>query len=466
MSPPSTTPYSSNASRLFLLGLILLFGFFYSQQLGAQNGRNSKKELENKKRRINEEIREINQMLGETKASRKSSMGALLNLNLKLQKRQELINAINSQLGHLNQDIRRNEDNVASLKASLDKLKSEYARMIRLAQRNQDAYSVLMFVFAAENFNQAYARLKYMQQYSEFRRKQALEIINTQTQLIAKLGELKEQRVEKNELLGYEQKEKKTLSAEKQEQEQVLTELQKKERQLKADLEKKRHDAAQLQIAIKRLIEEEIRRKAEEAARVERARLAAKKAKEAAAAAAAAKKNKASGTKPLPDAKTEKTDKVADKKDAMVPELSDEAVALSADFANNRGKLPWPVSKGVICETYGEHEHPAIKGFMMFNNGVDFCATRGSQARAVFDGEVTGIAVSPTGGKLVIIRHGEYLSVYTNLDEVLVKTGQKVSVKQPIGTVLSDEEEGKTLMNLQIWKGQRTMDPGGWLSGR
>lgn len=100
---------------------------------------------------------------------------------------------------------------------------------------------------------------------------------------------------------------------------------------------------------------------------------------------------------------------------------------------------------------------------MVFNNGVEICATKGTQARAVFEGEVTGIAVSPTGGKLVIIRHGEYLSVYSNLDEVLVKTGQKVNVKQPIGTVLFDEDEGKTSMNLQIWKGQKTMDPGGWL---
>ena len=146
-----------------------------------------------------------------------------------------------------------------------------------------------------------------------------------------------------------------------------------------------------------------------------------------------------------------------------MPELSEEAEALSADFANNRGKLPWPVSKGVICEGYGEHEHPAIKGFMMFNNGVEICATKGMQARAVFEGEVTGIAVSPAGGNLVIIRHGEYLSVYSNLDDVLVKTGQKVSVKQPIGTVLYNADEDRTSMNLQIWKGQKTMDPGGWL---
>jgi murein hydrolase activator len=449
-----------NRTFIFLLVLLTLSVI---QPAEAQNGKKSKKELENRKRRLNEEIREINQMLSETKASKKLSMGALLSLNMKLRKRQELINTINAQLNNLNQDIDRNEGQVERLKASLEKLKKEYARMIVHAHRNQDAYSVLMFLFAADNFNQAYARLKYMQQYSEFRRKQALEIISTQTQLIARLGELKTQRMEKNELLGNEQKEKHTLSLEKNEKEQALTELQKKEKQLRSELEKKKEDAAQLQLAIRRLIEDEIKRKAEEAARAERARVAARKAKEA--ALAAAKKKKKTETKTIPDpAREPEKASPTDKKESMVPELSEEAIALSADFANNRGRLPWPVARGVICETYGEHEHPAIKGFMMFNNGVEICATKGMQARAVFDGEVTGIAVSPTGGKLVIIRHGEYLSVYSNLDEVLVKTGQKVNVKQPIGTVLYDDQEGKTSMNLQIWKGQKTMDPSGWLA--
>ncbi len=140
--------------------------------------------------------------------------------------------------------------------------------------------------------------------------------------------------------------------------------------------------------------------------------------------------------------------------------------ALSADFANNHGKLPWPVGKGVICASYGEHEHPAIKGFMMINHGVEICATKGTQARSVFDGEVTGITVAPTGGKLVIIKHGEYLSVYCNLGDVVVKKGQKVTVKQIIGTILHDEDESKSSMNFQIWKGTKTMDPAGWLFGR
>lgn len=441
----------------------LLFSFVLVPQLQSQNGtKNSKKDLENKKKRINDEISEINSMLSETKASKKSSIGALVNINMKLEKRQDLINTINAEIIEINRDIKESEKQTEQLKANLEKLKGDYARMIIFAQRNQDAYSKIMFVFAAENFNQAYARLKYMQQYSEFRKKQASEIISTQTQLLAKLKELKEQRHEKNVLLGNEEEEKINLSSEKQEQEQVLTELQKKEKELKVQLDKKKQDAVELQLAIKKLIEAEIKRKLEESAKAEAAAIAAKKAKEE-------KENK---TKVVKEKTTKEKEKVIvddvkpekeKKENLFMPALTEETEALGTDFSNNRGKLPWPVGKGVICETYGEHEHPAIKGFMMFNNGVEICATKGTQARAVFEGEVTGIAVSPTGGKLVIIRHGEYLSVYSNITDVTVKTGQKVTLKQIIGTVAHDEEEGKTSMNLQIWKGQKTMDPSGWL---
>lgn len=457
------TLFKYKRNKLSLI-FALLFSIVLIPALHSQTGsKNSKKDLENKKKKINDEINEINSMLSETKANKKSSIGALVNINMKLEKRQDLINTINAEIQELNRDIKQSEKQATQLKTTLEKLKGDYARMIIFAQRNQDAYSKIMFVFAADNFNQAYARLKYMQQYSEFRKKQAVEIIATQTNLIAKLKELKDQRHEKNVLLGNEEVEKENLSSEKQEQEQVLTELQKKEKELKVELDKKKQDAVELQLAIKRLIEAEIKRKLEEARKAEEAAIAAKKAKEE----KEAKENK---TK-VPKEKTPKEKVVvADlkpekekKENLFMPALTEETEALSADFSNNRGKLPWPVGKGVICETYGEHEHPAIKGFMMFNNGVEICATKGTQARAVFDGEVTGIAVSPTGGKLVIIRHGEYLSVYSNLTDVTVKTGQKVSVKQVIGTVAHDEEEGKTSMNLQIWKGQKTMDPSGWL---
>jgi murein hydrolase activator len=453
---------SSKRIILVLIALFVISGSTYSQ--GSKNTRET---LQQKKKKINEQIAEINTILNETKASKRNSMGVLVNINMKLAKRQELIVTINAEINELNKEIRKNEQKSEVLKANLTKLKDDYKKMILAAQRNQDSYNNLMFIFAASDFKQAYSRLKYFQQYSDYRKKQAVEIIRNQDSLLANLKLLKDQRLEKNMLLGNEEQEKELLSKEKGQQEQVLTELQMKEKELKAELEKKKQETIQLQLAIKRLIEEEIKRKMEEAkakAKAEADALAAKKAKEGEKKNEGKKTNNNNAviakTPDKPDPKTE-----SKSNSNNMPELSDEAVALSADFANNRGRLPWPVGKGIICETYGEHEHPAIKGFMIVNNGIEICTAKGMQVRAVFDGEVTGIALSPTGGKLVIIRHGEYLSVYSNLGDVQVKTGQKISVKQVIGSVLYNEDEDKNSVNFQVWKGQKTMDPGGWLSG-
>ncbi len=436
-----------NSSSIRPIGVLVVFCLmFFSQVISQTKPLQNKQTLENKKKKLNDEINEINSLLNETKVGKKTSLNQLVAINTKITIREELINTIVAEIHQLNREIKQNEKGIAKLKENLEKLKSDYARMIYFAQRNQDSYSRLVFIFASGDFNQAYMRLKYFQQYSQFRKQQAAEIINAQTLLLVKINELKDKRHEKNVLLGNEEEERGTLTKEKQDQEIVLTELQKKEKDLKEELDKKKRDAENLQIAIKKLIMEEIKRKAEEAAKAEAETNAAKKTTN----------KKTNKTKDLKDIK---------KITPVIPELSEEAVELSNDFANNRGKLPWPVTKGYICEEYGEHEHPAIKGFMMFNNGIEICSSMGSQARAVFEGEVTAISISPTGGKLVIIRHGEYLSVYSNLGDISVKTGEKVSLKQNIGTVLHNEDEGKSSMNLQIWKGQKTMDPAQWLLG-
>ncbi len=438
-------------NKCVLLIAALLFSFHVFAQPA---GKGNKQELQNKSKRLNKEIEEINDLIKETAQNKEASVGNLQNLNLRLTKRAELISTITEQLRQIEAEIKKNEKEVESLRAQLKKLKDEYGRMIVQAQKHQDAYSGMMFIFSSESFSQAYARLKYIQQYAVYRKKQAQDILKTEDAILEKLRELKLRRSEKNALLGIQEQEVTQLASEKTEQEKVLTTLQKREKELKKELEKKKRDAIQLQLAIRRMIDEEIRRKNEEIRKKNEE--AAAKAAEEAKKNAVANKTEKKATKPTSAVPTPK-------ENPTEPILNDEAIALSEDFANNRGKLPWPVVKGVICEGYGEHEHPAIKGFMMFNNGVEICATKGMQARAVFSGEVTGIADSPTGGKLVIIRHGEYLSVYSNLEEVLVKKGQKVTVKQPIGTVMYNEDEGKTSMSLQIWKGQKTMDPAAWL---
>ncbi len=431
----------NNAS--IILCLIFFFTSISFHTFSQTKGQPSQKDLLNKKNKLNDDIKQLNSQLSQTKASKKSQINTIVVINTKIKVREELISTINSQLAQINSRIKKNVTEINALKASLDKLKSEYAKMIYFAQRNQDSYTKIMFLFSSGDFNQAYMRIKYFQQYATFRKKQADEIVATQLVLGTKLKELEGQRHEKNVLLGNEKEEKTQLDGEKQQQEIVLSELQQQEKELKEELEKKKRDAENLQIAIKRLIEAEIKRKLEESSKI----AAAKAAK----AEKIAEKNKT---------KTKTKTKTPEVK-ATAPELTEEAEALGADFSSSRGKLPWPVTKGVICQPYGEYEHPAIKGFMMNNNGVEICANKGSQARAVFEGEVTSIAISPTGGKLIIIRHGEYLSVYSNIGDVFVKQGDKVAIKQAIGSIM--DEDGKTSMNLQIWKGQKTMDPSGWL---
>jgi len=435
-----------NRNNIVVCCFVFLIGYQYSV-LGQTKTQNSQKDLKSKQKKLNDDIKQLNSQLRQTKASKKSQINTIVVINTKIKVREELISTINTELSGINTTIKQNVNEINSLKANLDKLKSEYAKMIYFAQRNQDSYTKIMFLFSSGNFNQAYMRIKYFQQYAAFRKKQANEIIATQQVLNDKLKNLEEERHEKNILLGNEKEEKIQLDSEKNQQEIVLSELQKQEKELKAELEKKKRDAENLQIAIKKLIQEEIKRKMDESIKI--------------AAEKAAKAEKVAKFKNSKNKSKTKTEIKEIEKKATSPELTAEAEAIGADFVSSRGKLPWPVAKGVICQPYGEYEHPAIKGFIMNNNGVEICANKGSQARAVFGGEVTSIAIAPTGGKLIIIRHGEYLSVYMNIGDVFVKQGDKVSIKQALGTIL--DEDGKTSMNLQIWKGQKTMDPSGWL---
>lgn len=376
----------------------------------------SKTDLEEKKKKLQQDIEYTNQLLSETKKNKKLSLNQLLTLNKKLSDRQELINTISGQIFLLNRRINETNKNIAALQTELKKLKDDYAKMIYNAYRNRDEYSRLMFIFASTNFNQAYIRLKYLQQYSEYRHKQAEQIELKQKELNEKLQELEVRKTEKRELLGSQENEKEVLTKEKSEKEEVLTELQSKEKQLKADLEKKKKDAEKLQQAIMRIIKEEI--------------------------------EKANADRSKPSNK-------------LV--LTPEAQQLSSSFSNNRGKLPWPVIQGVIIDRFGPHPHPSMPEITISNNGVDIATSKGALARGVFDGEVTGVVNIPSSGHVVIVRHGEFLSVYANLKEVYVKTGDKIKTKQNIGSILLDEEDGKTELHIEIWKGQTKLDPEEWL---
>lgn len=401
--------------------LVIVISFLFlaaAPHAFAQKG--NKKELENKKKQLQKEIEYTNQLLNETKKNKKLSLNQLVTLNKKISIREELISTINSEINLLDRSISENNQSIRSLQNDLNKLKKEYAKMIYYAYKNQDAYTRLMFIFASKDFEQAYMRLKYLQQYNDYRRKQAQAITETQQNLNKKVQELEVKKADKRVLLGSQVAEKQNLSSEKSEKESVLLSLQEQESKLKKDLAKKKKDAENLQLAIQRIIQKELEE---------------------------AQKKAAADNKPKPQ------------RIVLTPESQE----LSNSFAKNRGKLPWPVAKGIISERFGTHPHPLMPNIDINNNGIDITTSTGSLCRAVFDGEVTGIANIPGAGQIVIVRHGEYLSVYANLKDVYVKSGDKIVTKQNIGSIMYDDDDSKTVLHLEIWKGQMKLDPENWL---
>lgn len=405
----------SKCSKYVIYPLLLMGALFIGVTVNAQ----SKKELEDKKKKLQKEISLTNKLLNETKKNKELSLDELLKLKSKINARQGLISALNSEVRLYNNQIKQNIEVIASLEEDLKKLKSEYAKMIYYAYLHKNSYDKIMFIFASKSFNQAYKRLKYLQQYSEFRKNQANSIVKTQEELKLKITELDQAKQEKIALLSLEEQEKQKLAVEQVEKENVVKKLQGKEQQLKQDLAKKQEAASKLQKAIQKIIEEEIRK----------AREAAKKA--------------GNTSKGFP----------------MTPE----ALKLSNSFAANKGKLPWPVLEGVITDRFGKHPHPVLTGIVINNNGIDISTTKGAIARAIFEGEVSSVAIIPGEGKVVMVRHGEYLSVYSYMTDVFVKKGDKVDTKQHLGTLVSEPGKSKTDVHLEIWKGMTKLNPEYWI---
>lgn len=408
------------AYRSLFLSLLLL-AFLAGPVL--LHGQNRKSELQEEKKQIEAEIAYTTKLLNDTRKSQRNSLDGLALLQQRIRQRERLMNTISAELVLLDQQIEETGDSIFSLSVDLKNLKEEYARMIYYANRNRNEYDRLVFIFSSEDFNQAYRRIRYFQQYGTYRRTQAELISNTQDALGLKELELEQQKVKKQALLQSEEEEKENLLAEKEEVNRTLAGLGNQEKELKAELRKKQQAVAKLDKAIQEIIAEEIRL-AEERARAE-----------------AASSKTASGF-------------------ALTPE----ELQLSENFASNKGKLPWPTARGVVSSTFGEHQHPVLPRVKVNNNGIDILTSEGEMARAVFSGEVTRVISVPNFNNVVIIRHGEFLTVYSNLDDVLVQKGEKVITKQPIGRVYTDGDENKTEMHFEIWKGKELQNPSYWLS--
>ncbi|MFH1004213.1 MAG: peptidoglycan DD-metalloendopeptidase family protein [Bacteroidota bacterium] len=403
--------------RQFLFSYLLIFLFFYSLcPLSAQPQK--KKNLEGKRKELQKEIEYQNKMLNEVKKNKNRSMIQLAILNNKISNQYELIATINKEINLLDDNITEIKFGVSKKEQDLKILKNNYARIIFASYKNRDSYTRLMFLFASADFNQAYQRVKYLQYYSEARKKQAAMIEDIRRQLQTKKQELETKKEQQNIVLNEKEYEKVKLSDEKKNKEEVLTNLQKKEKNIKAELKKKKEQKEKLRKAIEKIIDEEIKKT------------------------------------------RNRTQKNALKKITLTPEEQQ----LSNNFESNKGKLPWPLTEGVIIEQFGTHEHPDLPGVEIQNNGIDIGTNQRASVRAVFNGTVVAVAsVSGLEGKVIIIKHGEYLSVYSNIDESFVKSGDKIKTKQNIGKVLTDDNSN-TLLHLEIWKEQSMLNPESWIA--
>lgn len=432
----------------------------------------SKKDLEQKKKKNQKEIEYTNKLLKDNKKSKNKSYNALLILNRKISLRNELINGINTEVKILNIKIEKNNQEINSLGKELALLKQDYAKMIYYAYKNRSSYDRLMYILSAKDFNQAYKRLKYLQQYSEYRRKQAMTILKNQKSLAKKLAELQIKINEKQELLNVQKDENTLLVKEKGEQNDILESLKSKETELKKKLEEQIILAQKLQKTIENIIasEEEARRKTNDVIKKE------KKVKERKEKAEKIKnlKNK-NLSKKEKEKLNEEEKKFEEEKETVVEvkskpnvyEMTPDEKITSTSFGNNRGSLLWPTERGLITGTFGDHEHSVLKGIMVRNNGIDISTSEGESVRAIFSGVVSKVLQIPGYNNVIIIRHGNYLSVYSNLAEVTVKTGDKVTGKQKIGKVYTDtEDENKTYLHFEIWKDNIKLDPAHWLSQR
>lgn len=410
--------------------LLLVTALLFFQKGLAQK---TKEKLQDDKTKLEKDIAYTNKLLAETKKNKQISLNQLIILNNKINQREDLIGTINTEIGDIDGLIIISSNETYKLSSELKRLKEEYAKMIVFAYKNRNAFTRLMFLFASSDLNQAYLRLKYLQQYTLYRRKQAGLILQSAIILNDKISKLKDIKSGKSTLLKSEEVEKTLLAQEKDEKNTAVKKLQQKEKDLLKTIKQKEKESKKLQQSIETLISDEIKK--------------------------ATEKSKVSTS----TATTNTTSKTVTTTSKELG-LSDADITLSNSFASNKGKLPWPTEKGVVTSTFGVHPHPVLTDIKVKNNGIDISTSAGSKARAVFDGKVTGIVSIPGANKAVIVRHGEYLTVYSNLTDVYVKSGDAIKTKQSIGLIFTDTDDSKTELHFEVWYGKILTDPMNWLS--
>jgi len=439
-----------------LAATAIFSGMFISQWVLGQN---KKEALRSQRDELSAKIKETKAMIADSEKKQKLTAGQIAILNEQIRYRENMIENINGELGQLDLNIQSEQSQIQLLEFQLQSLKDEYAKMVYQAYKNRSSYNSIVFILSADDFYQAYKRYKIMQALSDGRRKQVEIIKETETNLQSSIADLKISRTQVASLRNEQEQVKAEIDQDKQAQQDKLTKLKKEESKLRTQQKKQEADRKKLVSKIQDIINKEL---AEERKREEQERI------KALAAIEKAKPDKS--TNPSP--KVGETPKVAasnkaENKTTKI-ELAPEVVSLNANFENNKGNLPWPVSHGAITSHFGKHAHPSLEDITLNNNGVDFTTKQGEPVLSVFGGKVTSVFSIPGAGYNIIVTHGTYKTVYSGLAQVNVKVGDKVSAKHNLGTVGMTDDEA--VLHFELWAVSSTkgaaQNPESWMRKR
>mgnify|MGYP003301341385 FL=1 len=371
--------------------------------------------LEKKIASIQKDIKLAEKLLKETSKNKEATINQVTLLQTQINQRESLIKTYQSQVNALNKAIQKNKNGIASAKKDLALFQKEYANLLEIAYRNKGKTNNLMFVFSSEDFNQAMRRMRYIQELNDLVKEKIEEIKNTQEKINNQLNKNESNKKEIEKVLAKEKEEKASLVNDRDKLNKDLASLKKKETQIQKEIKTKEEETKKLKKQIEKIIAEEIRK--------------AKEREEQ------AKKNN-----------TKSVD-----------------YNLSNNFAQNKGKLPYPVEQGIITGKYGLSPHPTQPKVTVNNNGVDISTTRGAKARTVFEGEVCFVT-SQGSNNAILIRHGLYFTLYSNIEKVFVKVGDKVTTGQEIGRIHTNVSDGKTILHFEIWQENKTtVNPSLWI---
>ena len=393
----------------------LLFFLFLTLTTSAQ--KKSRKQLELDRKRIKNEIKMVNKLLFAAKKSEKNALEDLKDFNQKIAIREQYISTINLEVESLTNDIAIYEDEIKQLDKKLIKLKEDYAEMIYKSYKSKSQQSSTLFLFSSKSFYQAYKRVKYMKQYASFRKKQGEEVYLLTNKFLRLKDSLLIRKSLKDTLLSNEKEQKSKIENEKDDQNKIISELKNQEKKYKKRLRIKQQEERKITQRIDKIIKEAI-----------------------------AKSNAKKGIKK-----------------AKGFSLTPEAKALAVKFEQNKGKLPWPVKSGLIIRRFGKQPHPVYSGNYINSTGIHIATQKGSNAMAIFNGEILAIQTQSEGKKSVLIRHGNYISIYNNLESVYVNDGQKIKTGQPLGKIFTDRITGKTKLIFVLSKNTTRLNPTSWI---